>query len=150
MVVAEGADQYVPYDPLTGKIRSDWPSTVKESAALLRTAAAAVFVENRGTFSRGRDVLVEALRDGRVRSLAAYTFEVLGIGAAIENMWLAAISIGLAATFMGDVLIVEAGIRERLRLEGDLVGALALGYQEMNDASTHRDVDPNLALWHEG
>jgi hypothetical protein len=42
-------------------------------------------------------------------------------------MWLAAHALGIHEVFMGEVLLVEALVRERYRLQGDLVGGLALG-----------------------
>jgi nitroreductase len=128
--IAKGADSYVPMDPLTGKPRPDWPSTVALSAGVLRHAAAAIFVENRGTFSRGRQVLADAIQAGRVGSLIAYGFEIIGIGAAIQNMWIAAESFGVRGCYMGDIVIAEEEIAQRLGLEKDLMGVLALGYSE--------------------
>ncbi len=122
-------DEYVPLDPKTGFPRTNWESTVVESAGVLSGAAAAIFVENRGTFSKGtyersemtelgfktgRDVLIETIRQGRIGSLVGYSFEVLGLGGAIQNMILAANALGLGCTFMGDILIVEDLVKEKL------------------------------------
>src|SRR5687767_974071 len=48
---AKEASTYVPVDPETGKPRPDWPSTVAESAEVLRQVPLGIFVENRGEFS---------------------------------------------------------------------------------------------------
>ena len=150
MRTAENADSYVPFDPLTGAIRADWPSSVRDSADLLAAAPVAIFVENRGTFSRGRATLVEAIRDRRIGSLVAYTFEVLGVGAAVENMWLAAHSFGLVATFMGDVVVAEDAIGRMFSISGDLVGVLVLGHPLPNAPRPRRDDEPveGLVTWH--
>ncbi|ORX17356.1 hypothetical protein AWC27_17985 [Mycobacterium szulgai] len=52
---------------------------------------------------------------------------MLGIGAAVENMWLAANALGLGAVFMADVLVAEDAIKRKLGIGGDLVGVLSLG-----------------------
>jgi hypothetical protein len=140
---------YVPRDPVTGKLRQDWKSTGMESADVLRRVTTGIFVENRGVFSGGRSTLATA-KPGT--SLVAYTFEVLGIGAAIENMWLAAHSLGVSGTFMGDVLIAEKEIRQRLGLDGDLVGVLALGYSDAVASAVGHEfdvADPDKVVWHD-
>lgn len=125
---ADGIDTYVPCDPHTGRPRPEWSSTVIESATVLRSVPVAVFVENLGVFSRGRDALVSATSDALAGSIIGYTLEVIGLGAAVQSMWIAAVSHGLSGVFMGDVLIAERQIQKRLKVAHDLVGVLALGY----------------------
>ncbi len=127
---SRGADSYAPMDPLTGKPHPDWPSTVVLSASVLREAATGIFIENRSSFSRSRRTLIEAIQGGRIGSLVSYGFEILGIGAAIENMWIAAEAFGVRGCYMGDVVIAEEEISRRLGIEKDLMGVLALGYSE--------------------
>ena len=127
---SSGVETYVPFDPALGGPRPGFSSTVLESAAVLRSAPVAIFVENRGVFGGGRRLLLQASPDGLASSIVGYTFEVMGIGAAVENMWLAAVAHGLDGVFMGDVLIAEREIGRRLSVDGDLVGVLALGYPE--------------------
>jgi len=136
---AEGIDSYVPYDPTTGEPRPGLSSTVIESAAVLRNAPVAIFVENTGVFSRSRQALLTATSEALAGSIIGYTLEVMGVGAAIENMWIAAIGHGLAGVFMGDVLIAERAIQRRLSIACDLVGALVLGYPERREANAVRD-----------
>lgn len=125
---ADDAGEYVPHDATSGRPRPEYASTVLESAQVLREVAAAIFIENRGLFSGGRATLARADRRSIEDSLVGFGLEMIGIGAAMENMWLAAESFGLQVVFMGDVVIAEAAIAGRLRLEGDLVGVLAVGY----------------------
>lgn len=127
---AKYAASYVPVDPATGQARPDWPSTVAESASVLRQVGLALFIENSGRFSDGRRNIAQAADAVREDALVGYGFEMIGIGAAVQNMWLAAESLGLAGVFMGDVLIAEPWIRERLGMVGDLVGVLAIGYSD--------------------
>jgi len=125
---AKGADLYVPIDPATGAPRPGLSSTVVESAEVLRSVALGLFVENRGNFSGGRGAVASAGHENRRSALVGYALEMVGLGACIENMWLAAHVHGLGGVFMGDVLIAEQTIRERLGMDGDPVGVLALGY----------------------
>lgn len=125
---ARDADSYVPIDPATGRRRTDWPSTVAESAEVLRSVALGLFVENRGSFSGGRATVAHAAASSRQSAVLGYSLELIGLGAAIQSMWLAAHASGLGGVFMGDVLIAEDTIRARLGADGDFVGVLALGY----------------------
>jgi nitroreductase len=124
------AERYVPIDPKTGEPRPDWDSTVAESAEVLARVPLGLFVENRGKFSDGRRTVAEADDDVRASALIGYGFEMIGLGAAIQSMWLAASELGLVGVFMGDVLIAEEEIRTRLGMRGDLAGVLALGYSD--------------------
>jgi nitroreductase len=123
-------ESYVPHDPRTGRAHGHWQSSVVESAATLRAVPVAIIVENRGVFSGGRRALRAAAPDALAGALAGYAFECVGIGTALENMWISAISMGLSASFVGDIAIAEAAVSKRLGLEGDLIGALAVGYSE--------------------
>lgn len=122
-------EEYVPCDPATGRPRPQFVSTVAESAKLLSTSPAAVFIENRGVFSGGR-ANIAAHPDTVRASLIGYGLEMVGLGAVVQNLLLAAHANHLGATFMGDVLIAERDIRSRLGFAGDLVGVVTLGFGE--------------------
>lgn len=144
------AATYVPEDPRTGLPRAEYHSTVAESAEVLRLVPAAVFIENRGVFSGGRATVAAADPAHLSGSLVGYAFELVGIGAAIQNMWLAAGAAGVGAAFMGDVLVAEPEIRHALGIAGDLVGVLALGYSDepprpRPEPDAH---DPASVAWH--
>ncbi|MFY9821800.1 MAG: nitroreductase family protein [Thermoanaerobaculia bacterium] len=127
---ADCIDSYVPSDPATGAPRAGFSSSVMESAAALRNAPVAVFIENTGEFSSGRETLLAATSEALAGSIVGYTLEVIGVGAAVENMWLAAVGHGVAGVFMGDILVAERAIRQRLEINCDLIGVLVLGYIE--------------------
>jgi nitroreductase len=149
---AKGADEYVPHDPETGRPRPAYVSTVRESAQVLRDVSAAIFIENRGLFSNGRSALAGASRPALAGSLVGYGLEMIGIGAAIENMWLAAEAFGVRAAFMGDVVIAEEAICSRLEVPGDLVGVLALGFSDVplpDRRQRLEEHDPEHVVWHE-
>jgi nitroreductase len=107
--------------------RSAYAASVVESADVLRNVPLAIFVENLGAFSGSRREVADSSREFAENVLLGFSLEIVGIGAAIENMWIAAIELGLSGVFMGDVLIAEDFIRGALNLSGDLVGVLALG-----------------------
>lgn len=141
---------YVPYDPREDRHHASWPSTVLESADLLAAAGAAIFIENTGAFSRGQAAILAASPAGLASAIVGYEFEMIGIGAAIQNMWLGAISLGLQGLFMGDIRIAEGGIKDRLGIRVDLAGVLVIGYPTDPDA----DIRPRTAriedhvCWH--
>lgn len=138
---AEAADDgtYVPPDPLTGEPSPLFESSVRESAAVVRAAPAAIALENRGVYIRDTEYLASRGPETIARMLTAYGLEVMGLGAALENMWLAANALGVQAAFLGDLAIASPAARDLLGLEGDLVGVLALGYP---------DVAPTRAAMH--
>lgn len=153
VVSADGADTYVPRDPVTGQIRGDWPSSVSESAAALNSVPLAIFVENLGAFSKGRATLASVPQERLRGSLVAYTFESMGIGTAIMNMWMAAISHGVQGVFMGDVCVAEKDIARRLGIKCDLVGVLILGYSNAGPAPNRVQydiTDDSRVTWHRG
>ncbi len=128
MAAADGFESFVPLNPETGTKRPDWESTVVESADALRSASAGIFIENLGTFSSGRGAVATTPGDVMDDALIGYSLEILGLGAAVQNMWIAATSLGLSGAFMGDVLVVEPHVKSRLGIEGDLVGVLTLSH----------------------
>jgi nitroreductase len=149
---ARGVDEYVPHDPATGRPRPAYASTVRESAQVLREVAAAIFMENRGLFSNGRAGLIGATRPALAGSLVGFGLEMIGIGAAIENMWLAAEALGVRVAFMGDVVIAEDDIRAVLGIAGDLAGVLALGFSDVPLPPRRQRLDEQDAehvVWHE-
>jgi len=139
---AEGIDSYSPVDPRTGKKHVQWSSTVMESTHVLREAPVGIFVENRGDFSGGRRAVAETPGD-MDDALVGYSFELIGLGAAIQNMWLTAHAFGLAGVFMGDVLIAETAIRALLGMDGDLAG-LGNGARPPKD----RHLEPDRVVVH--
>lgn len=126
---AKDANRYTPIDPSTGTPRQ-WASTVAESAQVLREVGVGLFVENVGPFSGGRRNVADTQEAFRSSAIAGYSFEMIGLGAMVQNMWLSAHAQGLGGVFMGDVGVAEKAIQERLSFKGDVVGVLALGYTE--------------------
>lgn len=150
MESAEEIDTYVPHDPTTGAPHRDLVSSVAESAQVLRDVPLGIIIENRAPFSGGRDVLLAAEPVARKRGIFGYALEFAGLGAALQNLWLAAIEAGLVGTFMGDIAIAERWIQEQLGLDGELLGVLALGYGSTPPNAPRQSRDPrerSLVRW---
>lgn len=130
MAASERADRYVPVDPADGAAHPGLASSVVESARVLGEVPLAIAIENIGSFTGGRERISGAglAPSSLSEALIGYGFEYLGLGAALQSMWLAAQAHGLSGVFVGDVLIVEEEVRELVGLQGELVGLLALGY----------------------
>ena len=126
VTAAEGGDAFVPIDPTTGAPHQ-WESTVVESADIFRAVPAAIFVENLGPVSGGRAHAAAAPAHLRQNMLIGYGLEYLGLGAAIENLQLAATALGYGTTFVGDIMIAAPGICDLFGMTGDLVGAVTIG-----------------------
>lgn len=72
------------------------------------------------------------------------------IGAAIENMTLAATDLGLGSLWICDTFFAQKELDEWLNTEGELFAALALGYaDEMPDARPRKNMD-SIVEWREG
>lgn len=144
---------YVSHDPATGLPIPRYTSTVNSSADVLREVPLGIIMENLAPFSRGIDGLLAVSPQRRQSALLGYAFENIGIGAALENRWLAAHSLGLGAVFLGDVAIAENAVASRLGLTGDLLGALAVGYSSglpkpsMDEPAL---ADTPRLVWHTG
>lgn len=139
---------YVPTDPVTGLPDTRYSSTVVASGETLMSASAGIFVENLGPYSRGIETLVNVNDSARRSALFSYGLEMIGIGAAFENMWLAAGALGYSATLMVDVVVAEKEIAPLLGIHGDLVAALAIG--KSTDAPTSPMDRPPMGDMHRG
>lgn len=142
----EAADAFVPLDPTTGTAHRTWSPTVVESADVVRQVPAAIFIENRGEFSRGRRAVAEA--PDVTAAVLSYSLEVLGLGAAVQNLLLAAGALGLHGVFIGDILVAEDAVRRRLSMTGDLVGVVAIGHST-SPPTRPKEPLPDRVRWHE-
>lgn len=139
------SEDYAPVEPITGRPNPDYKSSVKESAHILGSAAAAIYVENRSPFLGGRKNVVET--NNYLQAVTTYGIECLGLGASIQNILLAAHSEGVGAVFMGDITIEEANIQKLLDFKGDLMGAIALGYPVSNERFP-KTIETDRVTWH--
>jgi len=56
--------------------------------------------------------------------------DVLSLGAAVENMLLEAVAQGLGSLWIGNTVFAHDEMARALKLEGELIGAVALGYAD--------------------
>lgn len=129
----DGQSERVPVDPLTGSARAGLRDTVAESVQTLERCDTVLLLFNRAPFSRGADTLLAAMQNPETRSSAGkalygYAGEIIGIGAAAENMLLAARALGLGAVYMADSYPARQRIMRGLQTSRELVGAIAIGY----------------------
>ena len=140
-------DRYVPIEPATGAPSSDLASSVRESAQAVADAPLSLFVESLNVFG-SRLALAGMASDDLGEALVGYGFEYLGLGAAIENMWLAANALGYGAVFIGDVVIAEQTVQRLLGFTGDLVGVVVIGSAARGQPRTRAKME-GRAVFHQ-
>jgi len=116
----------VPIDARTGKKAKGSFDTVEESIQTISEASALIIVFNRGPFSGGCQEVIDNPRGGR--ALYTYASEIIGVGAAIQNILLAAHAIGLGAVYMADPYPARIHIQKALKTECEMLGTIAVGY----------------------
>jgi len=121
---------FIPRDNQSGLPHAGYVSTVQESADTIALAPTSLVVENTSPFSGGRKQLSTVGRTRLTDGLIGYGLEMIGIGAAIQNILLEAEELGLGAVFIGDIQVAAAEIERLLSLSGDLVGIIAVGHNE--------------------
>lgn len=135
----------VAIDPKTGKYLEAYNPTVLESIEVLRQAPLTIYVENVAPFSAGRDKFLSS--KFQADSVYGYEFEMIGLGAAIENILLAAHAKHLGAVFMGDIVLEDKKIAALLSMQGDLVGVIAIG-KPAQKKLWDKPLEPGRLIWH--
>ncbi|PYQ31828.1 MAG: hypothetical protein DMF56_01615 [Acidobacteria bacterium] len=128
-----GVTERAPIDPMTGVTKEGVSDTVEESISTMRQCDTLLLLFNRGPFSRGAETIATLIEKGGQRSiigkaLYGYAGEILGIGAAAENMLLAARALGLGGVYIADSYPARQSIKASLGTSKELVGVIALGY----------------------
>jgi nitroreductase len=86
--------------------------------------------------------------DSKIQNI--YMKHVQSIGAAIQNILLAAHELGLATCWIGEILKNEDKVRDLLGVSNDLqlMAVIAVGYSNRNDLkSKRRDISKNIVSW---
>jgi nitroreductase len=86
--------------------------------------------------------------DSKIQNI--YLKHVQSIGAAIQNLLLAAHELGLATCWIGEILKNEDKLRELLGVTNDLqlMAVIAVGYSNKKDVKSKRkDVSQNIISW---
>jgi hypothetical protein len=130
-----GMTERAPIDPLTGEAKEGVSDTVDESISTMKQSDTLILLFNRGPFSRGAETIATRIESADKRSvigkaLYGYAGEILGIGAAAENMLLAAKALGLGGVYIADSFPARQRIKAALETSRELVGIIALGYPE--------------------
>lgn len=115
-----------PMDLKNKKVRLD---STFASAKIIREASILILVFNRAPFTKNLKTVIKNIGS---MSLGTYTTEIIGIGAAIENMLLAVNELGLGAVFLCDIYPAKQKIRKEFKIKHELVGSIAVGYPAYN------------------
>jgi len=107
--------------------------SARATNAIMRKAPVLVVVSNPGPMSGGMaDVAARALGKAnpveQISTLIPLLMEAESFGAAIQNMLLAVHALGLGSLWIGDILYGGPPVSEFLGIEGDMIGAVSLGY----------------------
>jgi len=109
-------------------VKYDTPKWIKSDSTLvtckaMREAPVLIMVYNKGPRSGGEDAVK---KDPSL--LGAMIAETLSLGASIENMLLAAQSLGLATLWCGDVRNAKPLVEKHMKTKYDIVAGVAVGY----------------------
>jgi nitroreductase len=120
---------WLPIDPLTNKPVESIKDTTPESLAIIKRAPLLILVFNNCPFSRGEKYVIET---NEIDIFHDYVVEMIGIGAAIENMLLAANALNLGGVCLRDLNLYEKEVKAFLNIRYDLIAVLAIGYPEIS------------------
>jgi nitroreductase len=128
-----GITERAPIDPLTGETKEGISDTVDESISTMRQCDTLLLLFNRAPFSRGAETITTLIENGAKpsvigKALYGYAGEIIGIGAAAQNMLLAARALGLGGVYIADSYPARQKIKASLKTTRELVGVIALGY----------------------
>ncbi|MGE5578964.1 MAG: nitroreductase family protein [Bacillota bacterium] len=84
---------------------------------------------------------------GGTMAKVANLVDIQSIGAAIQNMLLAALDLGLGSLWICDILYAAGETAEFVGLKGGLVAAVALGYPAESPAPRSRKSRAEVATW---
>jgi nitroreductase len=126
------------------KPRNSWDSTAC-SIEIIKRAQVLLVLFNKGTFLKNRKYLSKIIVDS-VETGAIYTYgiEILGIGACMQNILLAAHVLGLGAVALGDLYPAEPMIQKKFKIKYDLVIGIALGYPAYKAGKRKIDLKKNV------
>lgn len=112
--------------------------SAENSARIMRQAPVLIMV-----FESDWTLAEQGGRMGRALNLV----DIQSIGAAIQNMLLAAIDLGLGSLWICDVLHAEDEMAAFLGLKGGVVAAVSLGYPAESPAARSRKPMDEVVTW---
>lgn len=128
-----------PCDPWLGKINDKFRASIKASGFITKKAPVLIVVENTCPFSHNRAAVMKGRFEGR--AIGGHDSELISLGAAIENISLAAHALGLGTVIICDILAEEEKVKQKLGLKGDLIAFLPLGYSSQKPGPKDINVD---------
>lgn len=114
-------EQNLNYEKTGGKATD----TTNASNGIIKKASGLFLIFNKSPYIGGMNKLA---KECDAKKLFTYSVEIIGIGACMENMLLAAHSMGLAGVALADVYPAAETIRKNLKLDYDFIIGLAVGY----------------------
>lgn len=124
--------------PLLPESREHLPGA-EQTLAILRSAPVTVFVTN----PLGRSLSRHLSPEERVSEIC----NIQSIGAALENMALAAEGLGLGSLWIGDIFFAYPELTRWLGAEGELVAAMAFGYPAEQPEKRPRKAFADVVEW---
>jgi nitroreductase len=137
---SSGNNVGVPVNAKTGQMAVGAFNSTAESIQIINEAHVLVLVFNRAPMSGGNEAILNNPQGGR--GLYTYAGEMIGIGAAIENILLSAHALGLGAVYMADSFPARKAVQSFLKTSAEMLGSIAIGYPTLTPPP--REIHPNL------
>jgi len=115
----------VPTNVIDGKNLKGMFDSTLESIKIVEEASALILLFNREVYSKGFSL---GAKNVDMRKLYTYAVEVLGLGACMQNMLLAAHALGFGAVAMADVYPGAEQIKKNYKLDYQFMIGIALGH----------------------
>lgn len=129
-----------PTSAKTGEVAKGSFDSTEDSIKTIKEAPVLVLIFNRAPLSGGKKFVMNCNDNGR--SLYSYACEMIGIGAAMQNILLAAFAKGYGAVYMADSYPARMSIEKALNTEAELLGSISIGYPSYSIEP--RNIHPNL------
>lgn len=111
----------------------------ESTLAVMRSAPAVIFIIN----SLAADIETELSADGKIYEIC----NAQSIGAAIENMALAATDLGLGSLWICDTFFAHKELCGWLNTKGELYAAMAVGYADESPCARPRNKLKDIVEW---
>jgi nitroreductase len=115
----------LPIDPTTGKPVAGLTDSTDASMGIIKNAPVLILIFNTCPFSRGKQNIIDK---NNAETFGNYVVETIGIGAAVENMLLAAHMMGLGGVCLRDICIYEDEIKNKFNISYDLICGVSIGH----------------------
>lgn len=124
--------------PLLPESREHLPGA-EQTLETMRSAPVTIFVVN----PIGRSLTQSLAPEERVSEIC----NIQSVGAALENMALAAAGLGLGSLWIGDIFFAYAELARWLDTEGEIIAAMAFGHPSETPAKRPRKAFADVVEW---